>query len=265
MSDIRQLAKAAASDISAFITRDRALLKKAEQITSLTDLRVLSPTDLIVQLHEVSDGESYLPNRISGVGLRWQRLTASDRALPLDSFLDHGERLGRLREKLDSLIATPDDRKCELLRSGNDVVAIRVLAKGRNGTLTAYLARVARPHDPKLFGRFLIADIVTTAVKCNFDIVTVQQGAFSSRLTPDLLEMGFSPHNDGLVRYCFSGCLDRHKAISAIAKLSPGSALEYQNKSDLELEACCAPLHVTTANQNYFLVPIRPVYAMSPL
>ena len=263
-SDIRQLAKTAASDIRTFITRDRALLNKAEQIGSLTGLRVPSPTDLIVQLHKLLDGESYRPKRISGIGLRWKRLTASDRmSLSLESFLDHGERKGRLRETLDSLIATPDDRTCELLLSGDDVVALRVIAKGRNGTLTAYLARVARPHDPELFGRFLIADIVTTAVKYNFDIVTVQQGAFSSRLTPDLLEMGFSPHNDGLVRYCFSGCLDRHKAISAIAKLSPGSALEYQNKTDLELEACCAPLHVTTANQSYFLVPIRPVYAMS--
>ena len=124
-SDIRQLAKTAASDINAFITRDRALLNKAEQITSLTDLRVLSPTDLIVQLHELSDGESYLPNRVSGVGLRWQRLTASDRVLlSFDSFLDHGERQSKLREKLDSLIATPDDRKCELLLSGDDIVAI---------------------------------------------------------------------------------------------------------------------------------------------
>ena len=221
---------------------------------------------MIVQLHELSDGESYLPNRVSGVGLRWQRLTASDRVLlSFDSFLDHGERQSKLREKLDSLIATPDDRKCELLLSGDDIVAIRVLGNSRDRTLTAYLARVARPHDPKLFGRFLVADIVATAVKRNLDIVTVQQGAFSSSLTPDLLEMGFTPRNDGLVRYCFSGCLDRNKTISAISKLSPESAREYQNKSDLELEACCAPLHVATTSQNYFLLPIRPVYAMRPL
>ena len=145
-------------------------------------------------------------------------------SLSLESFLDHGERQGPVERNVGfpdrdsgrpNVRTAPVGRRCRCPPSARE---------GSQWNSNGVPWREwSRPHDPKLFGRFLIADIVTTAVKCNSDIVTVQQGAFSSRLTPDLLEMGFSPHNDGLVRYCFSGCLDRHKAISAIAKLSPGS------------------------------------------
>ena len=68
-SDIRQLAKAAASDINIFVTRDDALLNKAESISELTRLQVLSPTELIIQLHELSERQSYMPTRVSGHSL----------------------------------------------------------------------------------------------------------------------------------------------------------------------------------------------------
>ena len=171
-SDIRHLAKTAASDVDIFVTRDQALLRKSKEITSLTNLRILSPTDLIIELHELSGKQSYVSKRISGVGLKWERIASGNLAsLQLTSFLNHQETKGKFREKLQSLLADPSHNECELLRSGNDILAIRILTHDSAEGLTVVLARVAHSADRLLLGRFLIADTIYKAMEKNLDMV----------------------------------------------------------------------------------------------
>ena len=263
-SDIRQLAKAAASNVNTFVTRDRNLLKKSEEIANRTGLEVIDPVNLIIQLHELSERQSYSPNRIAGLNLCWHRLESKDLAsLPFDSFLEYQETIGRFRQKLDALIAQPNHYECELLQSGNEIIAIRVLTSSSNKTLTTPLARVTFSANRSLFGRFLIADTVSKAVEKNLDMVKFEASALTSSLIPDLLEMGFIKCSDNYVRFCFSRCLGRQEVLSAISKLYPESISNYENISSLELEKCCSPLDLAGTNQRYFLIPIRPSYAMS--
>lgn len=262
-SDIRQLAKAAASNVNTFVTRDRNLLKKSEEIANRTGLEVIDPVNLIIQLHELSERQSYSPNRIAGLNLWWHRLESKDLAsLPFDSFLEHQETIGKFRQKLDALIAQPNRYECELLRSGNEIIAIRVLTNSSDKMLAIPLARVAFSANRALFGRFLVADTVSKAVEKNLDMVKFETSALTSSLIPDLLEMGFLKYSDHFVRFCFSRCLGRHEVLSAISKLYPESARNYQDMSDLKLERYCSPLDLEATNQRHFLIPIRPVYAM---
>ena len=263
-SDIRHLAKTAASDVDIFVTRDQALLKKAKKISDLTNIRVLSPTDLIIKLHELSEKQSYAMNRVSGSDLGWRRLTSTDFAsFPFTSFLDHQERKGKFRENLELLLANPTDNECELLRSGDDIVAIRVLAKDSNDVLNVPLARVAHSSDRPLFGRFLIADTISKSVENKLDMVKFEASALTSSLIPDLLDMGFIKCNSSFIRFCFSRFLNKKEVMSEIARLSPESVNKYQDMSDIELERCCSPLGLETTDQKHFSIPIRPGYALS--
>lgn len=263
-SDVRHLAKASACDVMTFVTRDQSLLKKSERISEITGLRVVNPVDLIINLHELSARQSYAPDRIAGLDLRWERLTSNDLSpFRFDSFLKRGETRGRFRAELEPLIAQPNQHKCELLRSGNEIIAIRVLSKSSNRMLIASFARVARSIDQGLFGRFLIADTVSNAVDGNLDVVKFRASSLAPSLIRDMLDMGFTESNDSFVRFCFSSCLDRETTSTAISKLCPESIGNYQEMSDLELERCCSPLALEATDQRYFLVPIRPGYAIS--
>ena len=264
-SDIRQLAKAASSDVKIFVTRDQALLKKSKVISDLTKLQVLSPTELIIQLHELSERSSYTPSYISGLKLAWRRLTSEDIAyLPFTSFLNQEarDRKGVFRERLESFLANPEQYECELLRSGNDPIAIRVLSVTFDKILTVSWAKMARSNDQSLFERFLVSDTIGKAVAKNLDMVKFEKAALTSNLIPDLLETGFTACDDGFVRFCFSRCLDRNEVSAAISELCPASESNYQGMSDLELERHCSPLS-STADQKHFLIPIRPGYAIS--
>ena len=264
-SDIRQLAKAAASDVKIFVTQDQDLLEKVKEIAALTELQVLSPTELIIQLHELSERQSYTPERIAGLNLSWKRLASPDLAsFPYNSFLNHGERQGKFREKLGSFLATPNLYKCQLLQSGNEVIAIRIFSSDSDKILTVPLARLARSADQLLFGRFLIADTVSKAISQNLDMVQLDSLRISPSLVTDILEMGFTKCNGNFVRFCFSRCLDRAEVLSAIAELCPESIDNYRNMLKPELGQHCSPLSLAS-DQNHFLIPIRPGYAMSLL
>ena len=263
-SDIRQLAKAAASDVKLFVTRDQTLVKKAKEISDLTDVQILSPTDLIIQLHELSQRQYYARDRVSGLNLEWRRLTTNDlTSLPLTSFLDQRERQGQLRKKMESFLANPDRYECELLWSGNDIVVIRVVDNSIAKTLTVHLARVASSADRSLFECFLAADTVEKAVKKNRDMVKFEKTFLVPSLIPNLLNIGFTECNDSFVRFCFTRCLDRQKVSSAIGELCPESTSNYLNMSDPVLERHCSPLSLEEASPKYFLLPVRPGYAMS--
>ena len=263
-SDIRQLAKAAASKIKTFVTRDQTLLGKSTEISNLTNLQVISPTELIIKVHELSERQSYISTPISGVSLEWRRMSADNFALfPFASFLNQNERQGNFREKLESFLASPDRYECMYLRSGDDIVALRVLEYSIDKVLTMHFGRVASSVDRVLFERFFVADIIYMAMEKNLDAVKFKKAYLVPRLIPYLLETGFTENNDSFVRFCFSSCLDRQETLSAITKLCPEFANNYQILSDVALERHCSPLGLDSENQKYFLMPIRSGYAIS--
>ena len=260
-SDIRQLAKAAASNVKTFVTRDSELLRNSKRIFDITGLEVVNPTELIIRLHELFQGQSYAPDRIAGFNLRWERLTASDlENLPFESLLN-GERKGKFREKLEALIVQPNHYECELLRSGDDIIALRILTNSSNQMLISPLARVGFSANSSLFGRFLIADTLSRAVEKNLNTVNFEDSALTPSLIPELLEMGFVECNNGFVRFCFTRCLSRKEVLFMTSKLCPEVESVYQGMSDLELEQRCSPLVLDSTDQHYFLIPIIPGYA----
>ena len=262
-SDIRQLAKAASSEVGVFVTRDEVLLKKAKSIEDITNLQVLSPVALIIQIYDLLKGNDYEPDRVSGLNLGWHRLASTDLAgLPLESFLNEGERLGKFKEDFNHLVARPRDYDSELLKAGDKVSAIRILDSSQPEIIKVQFARVSESNHKSLISGFLIADAIAKAVSSARDMVSVPAYAVTPSLVPDLLNMGFTRCNDDFVRFCFSRCLDREGVLDRIAQLSPESRGQYQDITDLELEQYCSPLSLAE-DQEHFLIPVRPGYALS--
>ena len=72
ISDIGHLAKVASSDIRIFVTRDQGLINKSQEIFDSTNVRVMSPTELIMSLRELQESQAPVPDRVSGLGLEWR-------------------------------------------------------------------------------------------------------------------------------------------------------------------------------------------------
>lgn len=263
-SDIRQLAKTAASNVKVFVTRDENILKKSDQIDDLLKIQVVSPIKLLLQHDEINNKQSYANFRVSGLGLSWRRLNADDlETFHYSSFLEPSETKGKFKERLTSLIANVDKNTCELLWSNSEPVAVRVTNTGSDRILAVPFSRVSRSGERLLFQRFLIADTMDKAVEQGMEMVKFETSAVSSDMESDLLEMKFTRCNDGFVRFCISKCFaDRDEALSIISDICPDNLSHYQAMSDNDLEECCSPLSLGN-KENVFLVPIRPGYALS--
>ena len=191
-SDIRQLAKTAASNVKVFVTRDENILKKSDQIDDLLKIQVVSPIKLLLQHDEINRKQSYANFRVSGLGLSWRRLNAYDlETFHYSSFLEPNETKGKFRENLTSLVANVRDNTCDLLWSKGDVVAIRVVNTGSDRILAVPFSRVSRSGERLLFQRFLIADTMDKAVEQGMEMVKFETSAVSSDMESDLLEMNF--------------------------------------------------------------------------
>ena len=174
-SDVLHLAKTAASDVRVFVTRDGALLRRSREIQELTGIRVVSPTQIIVECHETTESEAYVPAYVSGQDFAWSRISSEDIAqISLDAFLRPGERLGRLRESLLSFAANPEAFSCEILRSDTDTCAVRVIERKEN-MLAVHLARTEKTVRRPLFKRFLVTDAMYAALASKLPIYRIQK------------------------------------------------------------------------------------------
>ena len=264
VSDIRHLAKTASSDLNIFVTNDRNLLKKAKQITRVLNVELLSPTALILRLNELSEAQAREPDRVAGPGLQWQRLESKAfENFPFDRFLECGEKLNQLRERVSSVLIDSPQTELEVLWSESRPIAFRILSYDiPRETLIVALGRLAKSEDAGLLGRFLISDAVYVARRRNFGLVKFKESALPVSLIQGLSEMGFTRIGDEFIRFCFARYLDRSAAVSEIAKLAPQASTNYQSMPSLELEHSCSPL-ILEKSQNFFLIPIRPGYALN--
>ena len=263
LSDINHLAKAAASEVNFFVTRDQRLLKKAGEIEGLINLQVISPVELILRLNEISAEQPYEPDRVSGLDLQWRRLTSGELSgFPFSRFLGHGEALGQFRSMVDSLLVHPDLHELEVLRSGEDPVALRCLTYGSEDTLTISLGRVAASQKGSLVEQFLISDAIYRAMLQGRELVKFEASSLPVSLIQGLSEMGFTRSGDEFIRFCFVRDLDRSAVLSEITNLAPQVSTNYHSMSNLELERSCSPLTLER-DQNYFMIPIRPGYALN--
>ena len=263
LSDINHLAKAAASEVKVFVTRDQRLLKKAGEIEGLINLQVISPTALILRLNELSDSQAYEPDRVSGLAFQWRRLKSDEISdFPFSRFLDGKEALGRLRTMVESLLVDPNLHELEVLWSGDEPIALRCLTYESEKTLTISLGRVANSPKGSLVGQFLISDAIYRAMLQHREVVKFEVSSIPVSLIQGISEMGFARWSDEFIRFCFGRHLDRDDALSRIANLAPQPLKSYQSMTRLELEHTCSPLSLEM-DQDHFLISIRPGFALN--
>ena len=263
LSDVKQLAKAAASNATYFATRDGKLLGRSEVINELTGLQVRSPARIIVEINERTAGIQGA-ERISGPDVEWRRLSTSElRSFETGMFLRERERKHQFGQKLDVHLSKPRSSICEVLRFGGATVAIRVLSVDDGKVLNVHLGRIThRAHDPLVEPYFVMA-LVLKAAQTGAEVIVVDRDEVSNRLAPHYRDFGFIEHGGNLVRFCIPAVLRREEVLHRMESLRPGSSSTYSGMRPGELERRCSPLCLADFEQSFLIIPIRPGYAMN--
>lgn len=265
-SDVRHLAMTAASDVMNFVSRDNRILRNADKIRELTGVRVLDPTQLLLEVHQRSADKPSAPDRIGGPGVEWRPLNSADRSeLPWSHFLHPNERLSQLRTHVDALIANTRN-SVEVLWAEDRPLALRILEDKADGTTIIHLVRVSTSHQNYLgrdfVAQFVLIDAVKRSVRMRRHLVQFSADAFPLDLVTDLENMGFRKSNNTYSRFSFTGYLERDKLLEVISELQPDLTATYTPMDDDALQRACSPV-ITSDNQKFVMIPIRPAYARS--
>ena len=239
-------------------------MREARNISDLAGIDVISPSELIVRFHELLDAQAYLPELISGPNIRWQRLRSIDLdTLSYESFLVQNEGKGEFKGRLEYYLADPSPYECELLWSSDKVVAIKIHESSHDrSTLRVHLARGANSSQRSLFEQFLLADSINKAVRNGIEKVEISDKGVLPRLEPDLSAMGFFKSEEIFIRLCFSQNLRREEVLKRSLEIAPEVHSLLSSMSDEDLQKCCSPV-VIPLNEEFFLIPIRPGFALS--
>ena len=269
-SDIRQLAITAASGTAKiFATEDRALLKRSEDIARAAGIRIISPTQLIMEIHQSTDDDNPHARARRAGHWEWKRLSAGDLSVfPYEDFLHYGETKGKFREKLQSFLAVPDKFESELLRIDDHISSIRITEK-HGCEHKVRLARVVSPSRGRPRREFapqpesiLIADTIWSAVRASADTVIFTRDCLAPNMYPYIADMGFHECGDDFVKFCFSENLDRRSILSRIHTRYPKCVQIYETMQDYELAKSCSPVDLAAGRRDYFLIPVKPGYAL---
>ena len=264
MSDIRHLAKAAASKFGIFITRDKRLLSKSSDIHKSTNLQVMSPAKLIIEQHELLESKAYKPTYVSGSRIKWHRMTSKDITnLSLTSFLMSTEKKHELEDILKSFLLDPSRYDSLLLKDEDKIIAISV-QEIKDNTLILHMIRpvlLFSNHSVPL--EYLISNTIATAVRKRINLIKINTSALVPELMPHLEDKGFIKNNDSYLRLCFTKSYTHTQLIAEIEKIDPLIKRKYENMGTSEIEYHCSPLDLVDLYKNLFLIPINQGYAIS--
>ena len=262
VSDINQIAKTAASEVRIFVTRDQGLLKHASTIEWEVGIRVLSPAELLIRVRELGDGSQGYQLRLAGSKVLWKQLTSGElRTFPFQRFVLAGEAQGKLRQRIEHLIASSSN-SCQLLWWDKLPIAFRVLSDSETSVMRVELARTATGSAGSEFRRFLLPDLVHEMVRRRCSLLEFSSDAIPLKDMSRVAELGLVRNDSAWLRFSFRQPLDSKRALEEVESLRPGASKEYRNEPDLSIERMCSPASIT-ALQNHFVVPIRPEFALN--
>ena len=265
-SDVHHLAMAASSDVKLFVSRDERLLKNADRIQALTGVRVLNPTQLLLEVQQRSAGEPALPDRIAGLSVEWKQLQSGDLAqFPWDQFLHPDEKRAQLKIRVEAL-AVDSKNSVEVLWTADRLLAFRILEDRKDGTTIIHAARISTSHQNDLergfVAQFVLIDSVKRSVRTGRHLVQFSADMFPLGLITDLGNMGFTKAGDIYSRFSFTRFWERERLLEKIDELQPDSTADYATMDDPDLQRSCSPA-ITGDHQQFLMVPIRPAYARS--
>ncbi|MCK4598623.1 GNAT family N-acetyltransferase [Candidatus Bipolaricaulota bacterium] len=192
-SDLRELAYSVCGGASAFLTYDLRLLALDDQLYAQFGLLILRPAEFIVRLDEVIRENEYQPGRVLGSNLEGRRIRAKDTELLVTEFQQDrlGEKRGSLRERLSTLMSTPDSRTVTVTFDDSRPVLLMSERTTDPKCFEIEVLRVTNGSLETTLADFAVSHLLAGAIESDVETIRIVDPYLSSSITRALLDLGF--------------------------------------------------------------------------
>lgn len=276
-SDIRHLAYTVTAGEPFFVTRDDRLLRRRKQIAERYALTLLRPAELVLHLDRSANKLSQhlpLPDR----RLRIVPAAATDLDDAVVAFLDteHGERRVQFEQAFLQSASNPQENEIQLVKDGDQCVAILVIDVSDPHVARVPLFRTARVAQSTIVARHLLGAVALRAASAGRILTSISDPHMTPAAASFMTELGFFEQGNSLWKCGFLGAVtvdeicgrlgdaalpsDAHAAADRV--LTELRATENRSfPESARLERTLWPARVLGVGIPSYIIPIQPSWA----
>ena len=260
--DRRHIAMAAMGGARYFVTRDADVLSHATTIDRLTGLRVLSPSDLVLELHAEQFESSYRPEAILATAAEITPLSHIPDRSEFARFADPQNR-ERARDlegvfRSTAALASAGGKLWALRATGEELAGVMAFVVANNAMTVRAIRVASRVHRPT-FCRQLIHVLRQEAVAQGCETIEFN-GTLPHYVRDALASEGLRSSDDGYSAPCPRGVFDWNSdLIDRVRAEEAPTAADARIVSEAERRFW--PARFNTGRVPAYIVPIQPQWA----
>ncbi len=281
-SDIRHLAKALASDIQVFITRDGPLLRKGERLYKEFGLTVTRPSDIVIRLDELRRETAYQPARFGRTLFQAGPIRAGEASELTKHFQcpNLGEGQAQFQEYLGQALAYPDKFECILIRDPDqNPLALIAYRRETHETLEIPLLRIRQGQLASTLARNLAFIFLSLGAREARPRIHITEPFLSETICDALKEEHFFKTTTGWIKIALPFVGNSHELLKKIQPFIDLDVLATSFHSHLaqtvqanifgaasirlaeQLERAFWPAKISDLEIPNYIIPIQPRWA----
>ena len=278
-SDVRHIARAIGANANFFITRDKELLKKQEEVYESSGLLVLRPASFVMRIDELRNEYLYQPKRLHGTLSQESRVRDGEHEDICVAFLKQkeGEKKSTFLRYLLDLTSAPHRYTTKIYKTHGTPVALLAYEKTASNILDFPIFRVVENYKlTETLTKHLALAIVQESVKQECIATRVSEKYLSQAAISTFKNDGFIKQKDFWIRPSLSGVKSIEETFADLNKFAvfQESSLDIKGYFSEEkydelkqpniiaaFEKKLHPLKIIDSGIPCFVVPIRAWWA----
>lgn len=266
-SDMKQIAKAAASDAEFFVTRDQKLLQGADLIEASLPIRVVNPAQFLSLFDEESREHLYSPARLSGTAIVECKPKQEDLDRHFEEFLGRNpqEPAHHFRDLSRKLVAECAGNSNRHLNLVSDDQGLPILLRSHSvvgpETFEFELLRTAAHRLAPTAVRHFLLQAIQRAAKAGKSSIRVTDPFLSLATRQALAELNFVESAAGWFRFFCPSILSIEETDTWPGEVRPFPAADHLQVDAVNLEGRFWPVKISGAGISSATVTIKPHWA----
>ncbi|MBK9262633.1 MAG: GNAT family N-acetyltransferase [Polyangiaceae bacterium] len=209
ISDLRQIAKTIAANVTFFVTRDGEILDIAERVADQFDLEIVSPHEIILKFDQLRRNAEYRPRRLMGLDLIESKVWGEDVSARIADLIHEGHPAPEPRKqteaKLRDLLAYPEriEFACIRAREG-DLIAAYAIERVNEDIARLRLFAVTASDLGRTAARHFAHQIAVKVSGEGRRVIIAKDLVGGARVSEALSEAGFFPAGRPLGQACIA-------------------------------------------------------------
>ncbi len=263
-SDRRNIATCIVNEIPYLLTFDIPLISKSDAIELQYGVKIMHPTQFVVELDSLQNKDAYNPTFLQGSMYHTvSKIEVNELKTVQELFYrqKQGENYRSFKSTIFGIINKQHGR-IKVVRNGSSIIGvIGVICE--NSTMDVPLIRVEDSKKGKYLFMHLVSDIISYAISEHVSCIHISEPFISELCVEIPQQMGFMAIEGVLTKYINDKVIKYDELASLIKNKENSINISVDSLSAYDIEKLFFPLKISDSDIPSYIIPIKPYWAQS--